>query len=391
MRATEFELASGSGFGEHADAGVLTEDGGSTTPAGALKAAVVTALAEGLCLVSFSGGLDSSLVLAAATHAARERSLPDPVPVSVRFQRFPPADESRWQERVIRHLHLADWQRNEAGDELDTIGPVATQVLRRHGVLYPANTFFHSPLLEQGRGGTLLTGFGGDDVFTNWSAQRTVDVLLRRERPELADLFRLAQIAGPRRVRRRVLRARLRRYSPPWLRPQARSEFLERWISEELSEPRRWDRRVAWLARQRYVAVTRHSLDLIASDAGAKIEHPLLAPRFLAAVASAGGRTGWGDRSRALRALFAHLLPADVLARRDKARTGGALSRSYTRAFAENWQGGTFDPELVDEDALRYEWFKLEPGFGALHLLQAAWLASEAQDRPVVAAEAASQ
>ena len=38
-------------------------------------------------------------------------------------------------------------------DELDSVGPVAQAVLRRHGPLWPFNAHFHMPLLERASGG----------------------------------------------------------------------------------------------------------------------------------------------------------------------------------------------------------------------------------------------
>jgi asparagine synthase (glutamine-hydrolysing) len=65
----------------------------------------------------------------------------------------------------VRALPVTDWIRLPADDDLDFVGPVATDVLRRHGLLHPANAYFHAPLLREAAGGTLLTGVGGDQVL----------------------------------------------------------------------------------------------------------------------------------------------------------------------------------------------------------------------------------
>ena len=138
-------------------AGLVTVD-----PVTVLEYVVARALPRPPCLVSFSGGHDSSLVLAAAARAARRERLPLPVPVTWRVTDAPRAEESRWQEAVLAALRLPDWIRLEAGDDLDFVGPVAAGVLRRHGLLHPANAYLHAPLIERAARGTLLTGVGGD-------------------------------------------------------------------------------------------------------------------------------------------------------------------------------------------------------------------------------------
>ena len=78
-------------------------------PDAALAAAVTPAVRTGRCFVSFSGGRDSSAVLATAAAVARRESLPLPVPVTLRASEVPSSDEAEWQESVIRHLRLSDW------------------------------------------------------------------------------------------------------------------------------------------------------------------------------------------------------------------------------------------------------------------------------------------
>ena len=91
--------------------------------------AILPALLRPPCLVSFSGGRDSAAVLATATALARREGLPVPIPATNVFSSDQDADESSWQETLVRHLGLSDWIRIEHTDELDLIGPYAKQVL----------------------------------------------------------------------------------------------------------------------------------------------------------------------------------------------------------------------------------------------------------------------
>ena len=135
-------------------------------PAAGLEQAILPALQRSPCLVSFSGGRDSSAVLAAAAAIARREGLPAPVPATLRAPGAAESDEAAWQEKVIAHVGIEDWVRLEVHDELDVIGPHAARVLRAHGLLWPCNVHFHLPLFELARGGSLLTGIGGDELFS---------------------------------------------------------------------------------------------------------------------------------------------------------------------------------------------------------------------------------
>src|SRR5215471_5458274 len=108
-------------------------------PRVAFAESMVAALSRPPCVVSFSGGRDSSLVLALAVDVARREGLSLPVPVTVRTAGDADAEELSWQESVVRHLGLDDWDRVAIGEELECIGTEAGQILLRHGVLWPAN------------------------------------------------------------------------------------------------------------------------------------------------------------------------------------------------------------------------------------------------------------
>jgi asparagine synthetase B (glutamine-hydrolysing) len=344
------------------------------SPLSALEEAVLPAVARPPCLVSFSGGRDSSAVLAVAAKVARREGLPLPVAATMRFPGTAEADERAWQERVIAHLGLEDWHRVDAGQELDCVGPVATRVLSRHGLLWPPNAHFHVPLLEAASGGSLLTGVGGDEVFGGNRWGRALAVLTGRALPTPRDTLRVALALAPPALRRAVLR---RRPLPPfpWLRPAAARAVEEAFVRDTAGEPLRPRRRLAWLLSLRYLRVSRASLELLARDAGATIAHPLTDPGFCAALAPLLRRRAGEGRTKLLAAVAGDVLPEDVVARRGKARFGHVAWGEHSRAFVAAWDGRGFDPELVDVDVLRDCWPQAEEDGRLLTLLQVAWLA----------------
>ena len=379
-RLTALELASGIVTG--AGPAPLLAPGETspveTSPAEMLCAAVLPALRDGPCLVSFSGGIDSSLVLAAAVRAAREHGLPAPIPVTWTFHDAPAADETRWQEQVVAELGISDWERVEAAEgELDLIGPVATEVLARHGVLQPANAFLHLPLLRRAAPGTLLTGVGGDQVLGLWR-WREAAAVLRRERPlRPATALAVGLSRAPLAVRARVELHRDATASP-WLRIEADVRVRRAIALEVAAEPARWDRRLPWRAARRELLLGVASLERLAADAGATVSQPLLHPAFLAALARAGGRHGAGSRADTTVALLGELLPSVLRQRRGKAHFDEVFWRAGSRVAMRSWDGEGVDRSLVDPLALMRVWRGPQLHPRTAFLLQQVWLAQHA-------------
>jgi len=362
-------------------------------PLDALERECLRALRSSPCLVSFSGGVDSSLVLAAATRVARREGLPLPVPATNRFAAAPDSDESDWQELVVRRLGLDDWLRFDLTDELDAVGPLAGRGLRRHGLLWPFNAHFHTPLLEAAEGGSVLTGIGGDELFGVSRWDRAARVLTAQVRPRVRDLPRVGLLAAPRPVRRAVLRRRVPA-ELSWLTREGQAEFASLWATHEAAEPARLAPRVRRLQRGRVFRVGLRSLDLLALDAGARIAHPLASPGFASAVAAAAPRLGYRWRGEAVQALFDGLLPAELLTRTTKACFDEAFWGPHSTAMAASWDGSGVDAAIVDVERLRALWASGEPDSHTFLLLQAAWLERERESmknvclaaRPVVQA-----
>jgi asparagine synthase len=365
------ELATGVLFGRGAGRRArLAAPPPDETPFEVLQRACLPALRRGPCLVSFSGGRDSSVVLAAAAHAARREALPLPIPVTNRFAGSGQTDESSWQELVVAHLELPDWIRLEHTDELDLVGPVATGVLRRHGLLWPFNAHFHAPMLDAAAGGSLLTGVGGDEVFGSSRWARAVSVLALRESPRPRDAARVALLASPRFVRGRVLARRFPAVFS-WLTGEAQTELARGWGADVASEPARLRRRIEWLHGRRWLQAGTRSLGVLADDAGAAIAHPLLDLEFGAAVTACAGRRGFADRGTAMRTLFGNVLPSELLSRTTKACFDSAFWTERSRRWVASWDGEGLDGAVVDHDALRAEWSRPQPDAHTYLLLQA--------------------
>lgn len=345
-------------------------------PLAALEVAIMPALTAPPCLVSFSGGRDSSAVLAVAARAARREGLPLPVPVTLRARDAPEMAEPARQELVVRHLGLADWERLEVEDELDFVGPVSGRLLRGHGLLFPSSMSLLALLLERTPAGSLLTGVGGDSIFDAWRLGGLADVLAGQAPPDRETLLAIGYATAPRRVRSAVLRRRAP--TRPWLRPDAQRAVTAAWAASEATEPVRWDRQLAWRTRLRRMTALQWTSETLAASAGRTLGHPLLDPRFVAALARAGGRRGLGSRASLMRALFADVLPGDVLSRQDKARPVNVFFRAPSRQLAARWSGAGVSHELVDAETLRQEWLRPAPDPHTALLLQSAWLADTA-------------
>jgi asparagine synthetase B (glutamine-hydrolysing) len=373
---TPLELAAGSVWGEDPAFEPLPEASLAGDPVPALETVLLSALRQPPLLVSFSGGRDSSALLALATRVARREGLSLPVPTTLRFPGRPETEESDWQELLVRELRIPDWTKHVIEDDLlDVVGPVALGVLQRHGVLWPANVYVHMPLVADARGGTLVTGFDGDSLFGDWQWARAASVLFARARPTPFDALRVLHAVAPHAVQTRVA---VRRHSVrrQWLRPEVDAAVRTAEASERVAEPFRWDRRIAWWARRRYLGVACESLRLIAEEAGARILHPFLDPVFLATFGKKGGRAGFASRTEATSVLFRDLLPPSLVARRHKAHLGSAFWGRYSAEFRERWQGSGVPHDLVDPDGLRREWAKDIPHMGSASLLQAACFAA---------------
>jgi asparagine synthetase B (glutamine-hydrolysing) len=344
-------------------------------PRAALAALLRPALANPPCVIAFSGGRDSSALLAVAVDLARREGWMPPIPVTLRFSSAA-TEETDWQEVVLRHLRLDDWVRLQIGEELDLLGPAATRGLLRHGLLYPANAHVLGPVAEQAAGGHVLTGVGGDDVFGNWPWYDLAGVIAGRSRARVRDVRRLLHSLAPIALRAEIKRRR-EPLELPWVVASERGNVRRRLAAEFVSAPPSWSARMIWSARWRPWRVTEHSMQVLARDVGATLSSPFLDPSFLLALGAAGGRCGWGNRRATMQALFGDLLPASVISRRGKAEFSEPLFATATKRFAAQWDGDAGPASnLVRPEVLREIWGSRQPNGMSAMLLQASWIAA---------------
>lgn len=357
-----------------ADVSPAPHDGGRARAV--LESLVADALRAGPAVVSFSGGRDSSAVLAVAAHVARRDGLPLPVPVTLVYPGLREADEAEWQHAVLDHLDLAGLLVTvPVTDEERLLGERARSSLARHGLVWPAAA--HANLLVESLGGgtRLLSGEGGDEVLgarrvTPWTVARAHGRPqgLRHVRELAATVGGPALPLGPLAARNPWIGA------PPWLRRPARAA-LRRHVAGLSRTPWRYDRATAAMTSQRVPQVLARNVQALADDRGVRWHHPLQDPRFVRALAHDGGAWGFRGRTDTMRFLFADLLPDAVLSRRSKASFNGSRFGDDERDFAAGWDGTGVDDGLVDVRLLRDLWLgERPPGVTGL-LLHQAWLA----------------
>jgi Asparagine synthase len=352
-------------------------DGGEVDtngPEQTLEDLLLPALCRYPCLVGYSGGRDSAALLAAATSVARRHGLPDPVPITLRFPDHPRTDERAWQELTIDHLGLSDWLIIDDELDLEAVGSLAQATLRRDGLYWPPNAHHILPLMERASGGALLTGNGGDELFTPWLWFRVARVRRGRMLPGRVDLKPLAFSLMPA-FARRVGYERFSTFALPWLKPAAARE-LRRRFGADLAYTGSWRADLESYLSSRYREVGQSTFGRLADATNTLLVEPFFEPRYVRGVAGQAARYGFGSRTEAMRTHFGRLLPDAVLQRSDKAVFTEVSVGPSTRAFAEAWDGSGVDRSLVDVEQVRSMWLSERPTLQSLTMLQAAWLAS---------------
>ena len=376
IRCEPFEVATGWTYGLLPDVPMPPE---VVAPRQALDDVLRPALESGPCFVTFSGGRDSSAVLAAATDLARREGHAEPIPVTRVYPDIPETDEADWQRTVVDHLRLTNWVRlNFRAGESDLLGDAAKAGLRRRGLLWPPALHAHDVVFQEVGPGSLITGEGGDAVL---GMQRVTPLVLFRRRRSLRRVLLPhavgAVMPGPGR-RMAATRAARNSVQSRWLRPAALARHARLAAADATVEPLRFDRAKWMITRRRSFATIRHNHAEAAREFGLVASDPLLDPRFVAAIAQWAGRWGFDGRTAAMHALFSDILPEPVLTRSTKAAFNHAHAGDETRRFASTWDGSGVDTDLVDPERLRQVWLSAEPTMAAGLLLQSARLAHQA-------------
>lgn len=373
-RLSGVEIARGTPVGFD-DLMLRSSSGGHVAPRSAFEDTLLEALQRTPCVVAFSGGRDSSAILAVAVRLADEHGLDRPIAITHSFGGRGSTDETAWQELVIRHIGGVDWHRVPDIGHFDVLGPTATAGLQRYGLLWPALAHCHTPILELARGGSILTGEGGDEVMGPQRSSPVIGTWRRKPRPSRALLAELAAAAGPRPWRRHVIRRAIDHDGAGhWLRPRALEQFTSELAQARLTRPFRWDDAVRGWVGQRTGTLCHNNMSRIATDQDVSYHVPFLDRRFVEAWSRHGGRWGHVTRREAMDVLFSDVLPPEVIARKTKAHFNEVAVDHSSREFIADWRGEGVDPELVDVDALRREWLMDAPHSLSMLMLQSAWL-----------------
>ncbi|MGD9704728.1 MAG: asparagine synthase-related protein [Acidimicrobiia bacterium] len=356
-------------------------------PAAALIDVVATLLdSSDPTLVEFSGGIDSSLVLSAATVAARRAGRPDPVPVTYRYTDAPATDEAAFQEVVVRSLNLREWRVFQLTDEHDVVGPNALELLSEIGPILPGVLAGKAWSLAQLRGRSMLNGEGGDAVLGSRRITSSRVFLRHLRHGELRPAVRrgrsLLRDLGPRPVRTRLIAADIRRqYGPPWLDEALRRDLSLLSSPEDAAEPLDPRRYFEYYLSLPGVWVPQHNARLVRAHFGVTLHSPLLHPDFVAVLAATVPRSRWINRSELIARYFTSLLPAEIIERRSKAEFSDAYFAAHTRRFGRVWDGRGV-PDRVDARWLKEHWSSADRIHGgSTILLQRAALTAASGDR----------
>ena len=355
----------------------LAHDGSVGTPREAIEQVLSEALRRTPCLISFSGGRDSSALLASAVGVARREGLDMPIPATLVFPQSEASNEDEWQAMVLRHLGVTEWERFEIHQEFDAVGPVATEALLRHGLLWPFNTHFHAPIIERAAGGSVVTGFGGDELGNSLNSARAERLLTTRRIRHGSDLLIIGLAVSPRPVRELVHRRRGRAdmAEVPWLTTEGQDQLVRAFGASEGGIPLGWEAKLRrWIWPGRYFRLCVESFDVLGSYYDVEVVHPFVERRVLDALGSVGGFAGLGDRTGLMREVFGDLLPVELIERSSKGSFTVPLWTETAMQFARDWSGEGVDRELVDPDALRRHWAGDVRNLVSTTLLQSVWL-----------------
>ncbi|MGD9793299.1 MAG: asparagine synthase-related protein [Acidimicrobiia bacterium] len=325
--------------------------------------------------VLFSGGVDSSLLLALATKVARERGLAEPTAITYRYDAPGSAIDVHYQECAIAHIRATNWAVLERGTA-ELIGPDAAAAIATVGVLQPAPSHVHLAAFDLARQAgpspVVMTGEGGDETF---AAQNCTI-------PRSLAAYTLRHSRQPRQVLARYRAASRWVFDSgrppsvtkwfPWLTPEGMSEVKRRRLFP--ARPPAFRRLTAVDRRQRrgYAVDGIAQMSRLADSRGVELVHPLLEDEFVTALTRQLPVRWFTSRSTLIGHLWPGLLPAEVLYRTSKGEFTDAYFGSACREFAARWTGDSLASPYIDNERLRASWLGDQP-WPSAHLLQVAW------------------
>ncbi|MCB7137059.1 asparagine synthase-related protein [Cellulosimicrobium marinum] len=366
-RLTEQETMLSAVFVERAAPSVPADGRGARA---VLEAILLEALQTRPCYVLFSGGRDSSALLAVAVHVARRTGLPLPVPVTAHHPAHSRSHEQQWQDLVLGHLDVSERVVVELDGEQRLLGDVATAAIRRHGVVWPEAVQGHGAIYRHlDAAGAVVHGEGGDNVISGGRAAWVRALGTRRpDRALLRGAIRAAVPVTARRARRGA--------EPwPWLTAAGAAALVDAEVRSRRT-PFRWDRATQAVVREPAARVLFPNMDAGIAEYGLRPFTPFADPRFVGALAREGGVWGFGGRTATFDHLVGDLLPAAVIGRTTKASFNGTRWGEGEREFARSWDGSGISSDWVDAERLRTEWLRDDPHPASDFLLQVAWNAA---------------
>lgn len=348
------------------------------SPVGTVREAIELELLEvlqrGPCVISFSGGRDSSALLAIALHVARREGLPEPVAVTDRYPHVPESLEDDWQRMVIEHLRCTTWEilDHPAGAH-EVLSDQTLEWIERLGVLQPFNWATFAGSMQLAAGGTLVTGYGGDEIFTG-SLRPYYSALRNRTRPALRRTHTLPFELLPARARARLLRPLTGPAELDWLEPGLRRRLAATEARDIAGVPWAYDAMItgAYLDRDHQAVV--ESTAALGRELGAAVSHPFASGPVLAAAAAQYGTVHPRGRAIGLRQLVADLLPDAVLTRASKADFTMVALGDLTRERLREWGGVGIDEQRIDRRRMIDELLSDDATAQAFLSLQAGWL-----------------
>lgn len=372
-----FEVSSGwlHGFISGAVVSESSEEGAAE----ALRNVLRDPLLGGPCVVPFSGGRDSSLLLAVACSVAREAGVGLPTAVTFRYPGQSEADENDWQEMVMNHLaglgFRPAWRIREISDELDVVGPTMAPLLEEVGhPLWPPGVAGTVAMAREAAGATVLSGEHGDSVLGMRRATVLSSALRRRGRGlSIAHWRMVAAAATPRPVA--AVGVRLKGWYPPWLAAAGRHRWRRLAAADTRQEKLRWDESIRRTVAGRGAAIGSRTLEQLAHRVGSRLLMPLADTRVIAALAYEGGSRGLGSRRSLMGVLGRELLPESLYARETKASFNASRLNGSTRMTVAGWRGEGVDPQWVNVSTLQAIWSAGPIPPLTAGLIQAAWLA----------------